>query len=81
MTSKTLKLVQPFERQGKRLIAGRLMDFKTAEEATGRAERDAQRFVGVVAVQQSVDTETGELLEEPVILARYGELPPEFAEA
>lgn len=55
------------------------MDFKSAEEAIKRAERDAGRTAGVVAVQQTVDTETGEVLEEPVILAQHGDLPPGIA--
>ncbi|WP_062225882.1 hypothetical protein [Aureimonas frigidaquae] len=78
MPEKTLFIVQQFERKGKRLIAGRLMEFKTAEEAEGRAERDATRTVGVVALQQTIDTDTGEIVEDPVILARYGELPADF---
>ncbi len=80
MPAKTLFIVQQFEMMGKRLVAGRQMDFKTAEEAVGRAERDATRVTGVVAVQQVVDTDTGEVLEEPVILARHGQLPAEFSE-
>ncbi|WP_427023108.1 hypothetical protein ACP4J4_10755 [Aureimonas ureilytica] len=80
MPAKTLFIVQQFETMGKRLVAGRQMDFKTAEEAVGRAERDATRVTGVVAVQQVVDTDTGEVLEEPVILARHGQLPAEFSE-
>lgn len=75
MTEKTLYIVQQFEKQGRTLAQGRQMDFKTADEAVKRAERDAGRLAGVIAVQQTVDTETGEVLEEPVILAQYGEVP------
>lgn len=56
------------------------MDFKTADEAIKRAERDAGRSAGVIAIQQTVDTETGEVLEEPVILAQHGELPAGIGE-
>ncbi|WP_182422067.1 hypothetical protein [Aureimonas sp. ME7] len=80
MPAKTLYIVQQFEKSGKRLVAGRQMDFKTAQEAAGRAERDAPRIAGVVAIQQTVDTDTGEVLEEPIVLARFGELPAEFSE-
>ncbi len=80
MPPKTLFIVQQFETMGKRLVAGRQMDFKTADEAIGRAGRDASRVTGVVAVQQVVDTDTGEVLEELVVLARHGELPAEFNE-
>lgn len=81
MALQILHIVQPFERQGKRTIAGRQMSFKTAEEAVGRAERDARRYAGVIAVQTAVDAETGEILDEPIIIARHGDLPPEFADA
>ncbi|NDV87968.1 hypothetical protein GTW51_14780 [Aurantimonas aggregata] len=58
------------------------MQFKTAAEAKLRADRDGERlgnFVGVVAVEQTVDVETGEVLEEPIILVRHGEVPAEVA--
>lgn len=80
MPEKTLFIVQQFERMGKRLVSGRTMEFKTAAEAQGRAERDAVRTVGVVALQQTVDTDTGEIVEDAIVLARYGELPAELAE-
>lgn len=80
MPEKTLFLVQQFERIGKRLVAGRQMEFKTAGEAAGRAERDATRTVGIVALQQTIDTDTGEVVEDPVVLARYGELPADFGD-
>lgn len=56
-------------------MQGRQMDFKTDDEAIKRAERGAGRSAGAIAVQQSIDTETGEVLEEPVILAQHGEVP------
>lgn len=78
MTEKTLHIVQQFERMGKKLVAGRAMEFKTAGEAIARAERDAARMAGVVALSQTIDLDTGEVMEEPVIHARHGELPKEF---
>lgn len=75
MAEKTLYIVLQFEKQGRRLVQGQQMDFKSADEAIKRAERDAGRTAGVIAVQQTVDTETGEVLEEPIILAQYGEVP------
>lgn len=81
MPVQTLYIVQQFEKMGKRLVAGRQMSFKTPGEAAARADRDASRVVGVVAIQQTVDTDTGEVLEEPAVLARHGELPAEFNEA
>ncbi|WP_210270030.1 hypothetical protein [Aureimonas mangrovi] len=41
------------------------MEFPSAQAAVARAERDGRA--------QTVDT--GEVLEEPVVLARHGELP------
>ncbi|MEH6721689.1 MAG: hypothetical protein V7704_22705 [Aurantimonas endophytica] len=80
MPAKTYFIVQQYEKRGRRLVAGRQLPFNTAAEASARADRDADRFAGVVAVQQTVDIETGEVLDEPVVLARHGELPREFAE-
>lgn len=80
MAEKVLYIVQQFEKQGRRLVSGRQMDFKSAEEAIKRAERDAGRTAGVIAVQQTVDTETGEVLDEPIILAQHGELPSGIVE-
>ena len=82
MSSAKLYIVQQFEKQGRRLGAGRVMQFKTAEEARSRADRDGNRLgivVGVVAVEQTVDVDTGEILEEPIILARHGTVPDEVA--
>lgn len=79
MAEKTLYIVQQFEKQGRRLVTGRQMDFKSAEEAIERAERDVGRTAGVIAVQQTVDTETGEVLDEPVILAQHGDVPTGIA--
>lgn len=82
MASSKLYVVQQFEKQGKRLSAGRVTQFKTAEEARGRADRDGERLgvvVGVVAIEQTVDLDTGEILEEPIVLARHGDVPAEVA--
>jgi hypothetical protein len=35
--------------------------------------------VGVVAVEQTVNIEPGEILEEPIVLVRHGEVPAEVA--
>ena len=82
MSATKLYIVQQFEKQGSRLGTGLMMQFKTADEARRRADRDGDRLgvvVGVVAVEQTVDVDTGEILEEPVILARHGDVPDEVA--
>lgn len=78
MPAQTLYIVQQFEKQGRRLVAGRQIPFKTAAEAKARSDRDAERMAGVIAIQQTVATDTGEVLEGPVVLAAHGELPQEF---
>ncbi|WP_019998569.1 MULTISPECIES: hypothetical protein [Aureimonas] len=80
MPAKTFFIVQQFERSGKRLIAGRVLDFRKAEEAVARAERASSTAIGVVALQHTVDTETGEVLEDPIVLSRFGDVPAEFTD-
>ncbi len=83
MSEKTLHIVQQFETAGKakKLVAGRAIQAKSEAEAIARAERDATRFPAVVAVATTVDTDTGEVLEEPRVLFRHGALPAEFADS
>lgn len=78
MPTKTLYIVQQFERQGRKLVAGRSIDYRNAQEAVARAERDAEKLAGVVALTMAVDTDTGEVVEEPTVLAKYGEVSREF---
>ena len=80
LTEKTYYIVQPFEKQGRKLVAAPATQCRTDAEAIARAERDAKRFAGVIAVRQVADEETGEMADEPVILARHGELPANIAD-
>lgn len=75
MPEQTVHFVQQYEQKGRRLMMAQQLPFKTAAEAKARADRDASRFAGVIAVSQTVDTDTGEVLDEPVILARHGDTP------
>ena len=80
MSTSKLYIVQQLELLREKLGAGRSMQFKTAEEAQTRADRDGDRLgvvAGVVAVEQTVDVDTGEVLEEPIVLARHGNVPVE----
>ena len=82
MAASKLYFVQHFEKQGSRLGAGQILHFKTADEAQRRADRDGERLgvvVGVVAIEQTVDVDTGEILEAPIVLARHGRVPDEVA--
>jgi hypothetical protein len=80
MPEKVLFIVQQFERRGKKFAAGRSVEYRTADEAIARAERDREKFAGVVALTMAVDTDTGEVVEEPKVLARFGEVGREFRE-
>ncbi|SMC43371.1 hypothetical protein SAMN06297251_102161 [Fulvimarina manganoxydans] len=80
MAEKTYFVVQAFEKKGKRLLAVQPTQCRSDDDAIGRAERDAKRFAGVVAFRQVADDETGEVLDEPVVLARHGELPANMAD-
>ncbi|WP_152046329.1 hypothetical protein [Aureimonas psammosilenae] len=80
MPEKTLFIVQQFERRGKKLTAGRSVEYRTADEAIARAGRDSEKFAGVVALTMTIDTDTGEVLEEPKVLAKHGEVGKEFQE-
>ncbi|MDY8110413.1 hypothetical protein U0C82_14820 [Fulvimarina sp. 2208YS6-2-32] len=80
MTEKTYFIVQAFEKKGRRLVAAQPTQCRSEAEAIGRAERDARRFTGVVAFRQVADDETGEVVDEPVFLARYGDLPQELSD-
>lgn len=78
MPEKTLFIVQQFERRGRKLTAGRSVEYRTSEEAIARAGRDAEKFAGVVALTMVVDTDTGEVIEEPRVLTKFGEVGKEF---
>lgn len=80
MSEKTYYVVQPFEKKGRRLIAAPATQCRTDDEAIARAGRDAKRYAGVVAFRQVADDETGETTDEPVFLARHGELPSDMSD-
>ncbi|WAJ26898.1 hypothetical protein [Antarcticirhabdus aurantiaca] len=84
MPTKTVYLAQGFERKGKGFRPGTPFPFKTADEARRRAERGRDNFngrlVGFIALQMDVDEESGDPQGEPVLLAKFGELPREFSD-
>lgn len=80
MSAQTLFITQQFRRQGRKLMPAQTLQFRSARDAVARCDRDAVRMAGVVAFTQTVDDESGEVLEEPAVLARHGELPAEFRE-
>ena len=80
MSAVTLYIAQGFAQKGRRLIADPAIPCKTAQDAVRRAERLAEIRVGAVAIQQTVDDDTGEVDEDARILYRAGTLPASFGE-
>lgn len=77
MACKEMFFVQVFEVGVKnRLIAGRIYDVATAEDAQRKARHLAERVLGVIAFSQIVDAEA-EDAHEPVLLACHGRVPKE----
>lgn len=72
-------IAQPFIRKGRKLVAGPQAKTATAEEAVARARRMAERNPGAIAFSITGDAEFDDY-DEPAILAKFGELPPELAE-
>lgn len=75
---KTVYIVQGFSRQitGKKstLIADTAIPCTSEHEALNRAERLAEKRVGVIAVAQEYDEDSGEYGQLKVLI-KYGELP------
>lgn len=77
---KTVYYVQTFSyvkvgKKGKtRLQGDQPLQMKTAQDAIGRAERFADKKVGVIAAAQEFDEVTGEY-GNFTLLARYGTVP------
>ncbi len=71
-------IVQSFHKQGKKLVADQPHKMKTAESAVTGARRLVDKKAGVVAYSVGHDPEV-DLTEEPKILFKAGQLPPELA--
>ena len=70
----TIHVVQPFD-QGKRgLVPGQVLQFKTADEATRRAGKLADKHAGIVAYSMDVDEESGDY-GTPRVLFQSGDVP------
>ena len=79
MASQTVFVVQAFEMRRKRIVPTTKEQVKNETQALRQAERTAERKGGAVAMQITVDSETGEV-EGTQIVARYGELPDNLDE-
>ena len=81
MARQTVHIVQSYVAgKGGRLKADIPVPCKSAEAALRTAERLAQTKVGVVAFSSSGDQELGEYDDDPVIIFKAGQLPPQFEE-
>lgn len=71
----TIHIVQPFTRpKGQGFLPKLALQFKTAGEATIRAEAIASTYAGVIAYSMDVDEVAGEY-SDPRVLATYGDVP------
>jgi hypothetical protein len=70
----TIHVVQPFDRVKNGLKPGQVLQFKTADEAAGRAGLLAGKHAGVVAYSMDVDEESGEY-GTPRVLFESGDVP------
>ncbi|WEN14274.1 hypothetical protein PY254_13640 [Rhodanobacter sp. AS-Z3] len=70
----TIHIVQPFDQVGRRLVAGQVLQFKTADEAARRAERLAEKHAGIVAYSMDVDEDGGDY-GTPRVLFQSGDVP------
>jgi hypothetical protein len=65
-------IVQPFRKQGRRLVLDTARSTRTAEAAIATANRIAEKFVGVIAYEIDVEEDD---VGEPRMLASHGEVP------
>lgn len=76
--AQTDHFVQTFKKQRGRLVPGQPQKFKTPDQARIRGLKASDSAIGVVVFSVTGEPEFGEF-ESPVVLARYGEVPAEFA--
>ena len=72
-------LVIGFRQRGRKLVADPAQSAKTPERAKRTAARLAPLRASVIAIRQEFD-ETADFAAEPVLIAKHGDLPPEFQE-
>lgn len=81
MAYKQMFFVQVFGIDSKnRIVGGRSYTVSDETAAKVKARYLSERVAGVVAFSQMVD-ETAQDVEEPVLLACYGRVPPEASAA
>ncbi len=71
--------VQAFKKRGKALLPEQPILDRDRDAMLRKGERLAKEKAGVLVYQVEVDDEIGDV-DEPVILARHGEVPAPFAD-
>lgn len=74
MFTVTRYCVQPYARQGKRLVAGEPQQFRDKGEALGAGQRMLRRVAGVAVFEVS-GWPVYDLWREPRLLATHGQVP------
>jgi len=72
----TIYVVETYKESGGEVRPERAVICRNDQDAIGRAWAFSASAVGVVAYSQDVDLDLGEYAE-PIVLARYGEVPLE----
>ena len=71
--------LQIFNRRGKKLLPEQPETDRDKDKLLRKAERLAKEKTGVVVYQVECDDWLGDV-DDPVVIARHGELPPQFAD-
>lgn len=79
MSLRNVFMIQHFERRGKDLVEGRKLAYGAVDGAKARAAQDVGLVAGVVVYEVVIETDTGEEVGEPTVLAELGEVAPRFA--
>jgi hypothetical protein len=79
MADQTVFVVQAFEMRRNRIVPTTKEQVKNEMQALRQAERTAERKGGAIALQITVDGETGEVGRTHIV-ARYGEIPENLDE-
>jgi hypothetical protein len=73
-------VVQTFEMRRARLVPTLREPATTAESARRRAEREAQRKSGAIAIEMMIDEDTG-AIDSSRILGSFGKVPDDIEES
>ena len=79
MAVSTKHIVQPYRKEGKRLVPDQPREFGSAESARLVVQLTATKKAGVVTYSVTGELEEG-IIDETVILYRFGRVPAEMQE-